>query len=55
MMERFMEFTVDGVKGYGISEWNYHNGNGRPEKFSSADPDWFSSVVEEYTRSSKLT
>jgi len=36
--ERFAVYKMDGVEGWGVSEWNYRNFSGRPSKFSDKDP-----------------
>lgn len=42
MIERFAKFYVNGIKGKGISEFNYTDKNRiRPEHISKNDPDWF--------------
>ncbi len=38
VLERFCEFTVDGVRGWGISEWQFRHGGGRPEELRLKDP-----------------
>lgn len=38
--ERMCKFTVNGVPGWGISEFMYRNMTGRPEEFERADPEW---------------
>lgn len=39
MVERFIEVQVNGIRGYGVSEFHYNNKNGRPRAVS--DPEWF--------------
>jgi len=39
--ERMCTFQVDGVPGWGISEFMYRNmGPGRPEEYNEKDPEW---------------
>jgi hypothetical protein len=39
--ERMCTFQVDGVPGWGISEFMYRNmGPGRPEEYNERDPEW---------------
>ena len=44
IVERRCKFNVDGVEGYGISECQYRNPGGRPEKYSKTDPEWVKTV-----------
>ncbi|XP_046660534.1 uncharacterized protein LOC124354257 [Homalodisca vitripennis] len=48
MVERFVTYRVDGVRGRGVSEWHYHSSRGRPLSASNQDPAWFSEVMSEY-------
>ncbi|XP_075225831.1 uncharacterized protein LOC142326986 [Lycorma delicatula] len=42
MIERFVKFDVNGIKGRGMSEFNYSDKNRkRPDDVSINDPDWF--------------
>ena len=39
--ERMCTFQVDGIPGWGISEFMYRNmGPGRPEEYNEKDPEW---------------
>ena len=38
ILERFCEYVIDGVPGWGVSEWHYRHYAGRPEAYSNADP-----------------
>lgn len=38
ILERFCEYVVDGVPGWGVSEWHYRHYGGRPQAFSKEDP-----------------
>jgi len=38
ILERFCEYVIDGVPGWGVSEWHYRHYGGRPEAHSEADP-----------------
>ncbi len=38
VVERFCEFTVDGVPGWGISEWHWRAYGGRPKALEETDP-----------------
>ncbi|KAB7505170.1 hypothetical protein Anas_01790 [Armadillidium nasatum] len=40
VVERMATFRVNGVKGWGIAEWNYRHQGGRPETYASKDPEW---------------
>lgn len=42
MVERFIEVQVNGIRGYGVSEFHYNNKNGRPR--AESDPEWFYQV-----------
>ena len=44
IVERHCRFFVDGIEGYGISEWQYRYKDGRPEEYSSKDPEWVKTV-----------
>eukprot|EP00062_Callorhinchus_milii_P012665 gi/632959942/ref/XP_007895909.1/ PREDICTED: uncharacterized protein LOC103181315 isoform X2 [Callorhinchus milii] len=35
IVERLATYTVNGVKGWGISEWHYRHHGGRPEKYAN--------------------
>lgn len=48
MVERFVSYSVDGVKGRGVSEWHYHSSSGRPPSASAKDPAWFSEAIEKF-------
>ena len=42
IIERFCEYTVDGVRGWGVSEWHWNNqkaGKGRPKELEEKDPE----------------
>ena len=38
ILERFCEYTVDGVPGWGVSEWHYRHFGGRPQQYEDQDP-----------------
>ncbi|KAK4021997.1 uncharacterized protein LOC116919103 [Daphnia magna] len=38
--ERMCTFEVNGVPGWGISEFMYRNMDGRPEEYNERDPEW---------------
>ena len=38
ILERFCEYVIDGVPGWGVSEWHYRHYGGRPEALVDADP-----------------
>lgn len=38
ILERFCEYRVNGIKGWGVSEWHYRNFSGRPLEFADKDP-----------------
>lgn len=38
ILERFCEYVIDGVPGWGVSEWHYRHYGGRPQEFTSFDP-----------------
>ncbi|KAL7641049.1 UNVERIFIED_CONTAM: hypothetical protein RMT77_008186 [Armadillidium vulgare] len=40
VVERMATFRVNGIKGWGIAEWNYRHQGGRPETYASKDPEW---------------
>ena len=39
ILERFCEYKVNGVHGWGVSEWHYRNRTPRPAELSSLDPE----------------
>lgn len=39
MVERFVQYTVNGIPGRGVSEFHYNNKGGRPVAVN--DPYWF--------------
>ena len=47
ILERFCEFTVDGVPGWGVSEWHYRNHGERPKNLTENDPE-YTKNVEKY-------
>eukprot|EP00095_Tigriopus_kingsejongensis_P008764 snap_masked-scaffold92_size382268-processed-gene-2.19 protein:Tk08764 transcript:snap_masked-scaffold92_size382268-processed-gene-2.19-mRNA-1 annotation:"GH12415" len=38
ILERFCEYTIDGVPGWGVSEWHYRHRGGRPAEMEAKDP-----------------
>lgn len=40
MVETWVKYKVNGVKGSGICEWNYQHKGGRPEEMTAKDPEW---------------
>ncbi|CAG0913305.1 unnamed protein product [Notodromas monacha] len=38
VIERYSKCTMNGVKGWGVTEWAYRNFSGRPEECAAADP-----------------
>lgn len=44
MVERFVKCKLDGVPGYGVSEFHYNNKNGRPEEYAVNDPKWYKNL-----------
>ena len=42
--ERFAKFQMDGVEGWGISEWNYRHHGGRPDVYAQRDPEHLKEV-----------
>ena len=54
MVERFMSYEVNGIKGRGVSEFHYHHAGGR-QADPTADPSWFAAFVEDtYQQASAL-
>ncbi|XP_034240490.1 uncharacterized protein LOC117644891 [Thrips palmi] len=49
MVERFMSYEVNGVRGRGVSEFHYHNDSGRKAD-TSGDPEWFPALLKETYR-----
>lgn len=43
MVERFIEVTVNGIRGHGVSEFHYRNTTGRA--IAPSDPHWFRSTI----------
>ena len=39
ILERFCEYVVDGVPGWGVSEWHYRHHGGRPQHLQNQDPE----------------
>ena len=39
ILERFCEYVVDGVPGWGVSEWHYRHHGGRPQHLQDQDPE----------------
>ena len=39
VIERFCEYEVDGVPGWGVSEWHFRHHGGRPSLYADKDPD----------------
>lgn len=43
--ERMCKYIVNGVRGWGISEFMYRNmAGGRPEEYNEKDPEWTRSI-----------
>ena len=40
IIERFCKYEVDGVPGWGVSEWQYRNHGGRPSSYADKDPEY---------------
>lgn len=47
-------FQVDGVPGFGFAEFHYNNKSGRPEEYSSKDPQWYQNVLVREAEYKKL-
>ena len=47
ILERFCEYQVDGVRGWGVSEWHFRNHTGRPKELENNDPA-HTKAVEKY-------
>ena len=49
ILERFCDYTVDGIRGWGVSEWHFKNdgGEGRPKELEANDPE-HTKGVEKY-------
>ncbi len=47
ILERFSIVTVDGVPGWGVSEWHYNYNGGRPKELEASDPE-YTKNVEKY-------
>ena len=47
ILERFCQISVDGVPGWGVSEWHYRNFGGRPQALADKDPE-YTKNVEKY-------
>ena len=39
ILERFCSYEVDGVPGWGVSEWHYRHHGGRPSQYAEKDPE----------------
>lgn len=39
VIERMCKFTVDGVEGWGVSEWHFKHSGGRPDELRRKDPE----------------
>ena len=48
IIERFSEYKVNGVKGWGLSEWHYRHYGGRPSEYADKDPSHLKGV-KKYT------
>jgi hypothetical protein len=46
LVERFCDFTVDGVRGWGVSEFYYRNRSGRPTELEMKDPEYARKAVK---------
>lgn len=44
IVERMCTYSVNGVPGWGISEFMYRNMTGRPEEFTEKDPEWTQTI-----------
>lgn len=45
MVERFVDCKVNGIPGFGFSEFHYRNKTGRSEECKKNDPDWYKSYL----------
>ncbi|KDQ88522.1 hypothetical protein L798_06649 [Zootermopsis nevadensis] len=45
MVERFVQYTVNGIPGRGVSEFHYYNKGGRPSSVAVNDPYWFKKLT----------
>ncbi|KAG0715011.1 hypothetical protein GWK47_012905 [Chionoecetes opilio] len=48
MVETWVKYRVDGVRGSGICEWNYRHCGGRPEALNDQDPAWAAEYRPKY-------
>ena len=39
VIERFCKYEVDGVPGWGVSEWHFRNHGGMPSLYADKEPD----------------
>ena len=46
ILERFCEYVIDGVPGWGVSEWHYRNHKGRPSQYTEQDPPEISRLLK---------
>lgn len=53
MVERFVKYTVNGIRGQGVSEFNYKHRGGRSFLMILDDPDWFKSLQQKYISESE--
>ncbi|KAK3921904.1 6-phospho-beta-galactosidase [Frankliniella fusca] len=49
MVERFITYEVNGIRGRGVSEFHYHNKSGR-QADTTADPEWFPALLKQTYR-----
>lgn len=45
---RWVKYKVNGVRGFGICEWNYQHKGGRPEEVGAKDPEWAAKYRPQY-------
>lgn len=46
VLERFCQYTVDGVPGWGVSEWHFRHRGGRPKELAAKDPEYTQNVAK---------
>jgi len=46
IVERFCRYRVNGVEGWGVSEWHWRHHGGRPEELAAKDPEHTRNTVK---------
>ena len=46
VIERYCRYVIDGVPGWGVSEWHFRHHGGRPKELEEKDPEYTKNVAK---------